>query len=111
MDINGDAVAMVSTTLRSTNMSYHFPLERCLAILEKLSNKKPVSRGTIQANFKFRLIGDILETTSSASILHEVLNERFNDDSMEGLLCADAILKNGPAHQAGLKWGDVLLGN
>ena len=130
LNAHGEAVAMVSTTLRATKLSYHVPLDRCKYTLDCLVQGHHVPRGTLQAAFSFRDEAHVQGLTESNLAIADFFREQavkdrgsvdgeegetLRDEAVEekpevsGLLQVDIALAGGSGEIAGLRKGDWLL--
>lgn len=133
LNAKGEAVAMVSTTLKETNLSYHIPLHMCAYALQFLRNSQPVPRGSIQTVCTFTQGTQINALAKSnvhlaAFLQEQQLKKEEGEEEKEaeeeegevgksvdvevgdiGLLEVDLVLAGGPGDVAGLKKGDILL--
>ena len=104
INIKGEVVALNAGGNNSAASSYFLPLNRVIRALELISQKKPITRGTILTEFEFLPI-DKLKRLGMSRTTESLLLD--NEDKDNGLLVAKRIIKDSPVYNY-LKSGDIL---
>ena len=104
INIRGEVIALNAGGNNSAASSYFLPLNRVIRALELISEKKPITRGTILTEFEFLPI-DQLKRLGMSRSTESLLVE--NKDKDNGLLVAKRIIKDSPVYNH-LKSGDIL---
>ena len=106
LDIHGRAVAINAGGNKKSASSFYLPLDRVVRALKLIQENRPVSRGTIQVEFR-HLSYDKLKRLGLPDRVENELRTKRNDGT--GLLAIQKVLPKGPGSRAGLEVGDVLL--
>ena len=102
INIRGEVIALNAGGNNSAASSYFLPLNRVIRALELISEKKPITRGTILTEFEFLPIDQLKRLGMSQSTESLLLENKDN-----GLLVAKRIIKDSPVYNH-LKSGDIL---
>ena len=102
INIRGEVIALNAGGNNSAASSYFLPLNRVIRALELISEKKPITRGTILTEFEFLPIDQLKRLGMSRSTESLLLENKDN-----GLLVAKRIIKDSPVYNH-LKSGDIL---
>ena len=101
INIRGEVIALNAGGNNSAASSYFLPLNRVIRALELISEKKPITRGTILTEFEFIPIDQLKRLGMSRSTESLLLENQDN-----GLLVAKRIIKDSPVYNH-LKSGDI----
>ena len=102
INIRGEVIALNAGGNNSAASSYFLPLNRVIRALELISEKKPITRGTILTEFEFLPIDQLKRLGMSRSTESLLLDNKDN-----GLLVAKRIINDSPVYNH-LKSGDIL---
>ncbi|MEE8507919.1 MAG: trypsin-like peptidase domain-containing protein, partial [Myxococcota bacterium] len=105
VDISGRAIALNAGGSVRASSSYYLPLDAAVRALALLRRGESVSRGTLQAVFRYRPY-DELRRLGLRPESEAVVRERFPDGT--GMLIVHQVVPGGPA-DGGLEVGDVIL--
>ena len=105
INIRGEVIALNAGGNNSAASSYFLPLNRVIRALELISEKKPITRGTILTEFEFLPMDQLKRLGMSRSAESFLLD---NEDKDNGLLVAKRIIKDSRIY-GHLKPGDILI--
>eukprot|EP00510_Aplanochytrium_minuta_P006776 CAMPEP_0184042620 /NCGR_PEP_ID=MMETSP0955-20130417/66449_1 /TAXON_ID=627963 /ORGANISM="Aplanochytrium sp, Strain PBS07" /LENGTH=920 /DNA_ID=CAMNT_0026333405 /DNA_START=166 /DNA_END=2926 /DNA_ORIENTATION=- len=103
----GKAVAMVAAGDDYTNISLYIPLFRAARCVELIRQGKPVPRGTIQVAWKHKTFEEVKRYDVPDNIIQTMKKAAVDENEMY-MLTVEKLLPKGPAHDAGVRNGDVL---
>jgi S1-C subfamily serine protease len=104
---DGSVVALNAGGKSTSASSYYLPLQRVVRALDLIRSGEPVSRGTMQAVYRYTPYDELARLG-----LSEQTEARARAESPygTGMLVVTETVPGGPARAAGLEPGDVLLG-
>jgi len=106
LDIHGRAVAINAGGKKKSASSFYLPLDRVVRALKLIQDQRPISRGTIQVEFRHLSYDKLKRLGLPDRIEYEL---RIKRSGGTGLLTVQKVQPEGPGSRAGLEVGDVLL--
>ncbi|PMD37767.1 trypsin-like serine protease [Hyaloscypha variabilis F] len=105
VNIHGQAVAMQAGNKSRTATDYFLPLDRPLRALQCLQKGEPITRGTIQCQWKFKPFNECQGLGLTAEWESE-LRKAFPNEV--GVLVAERVIPQGPSDSK-IQVGDILI--
>ncbi|KUJ16692.1 trypsin-like serine protease [Mollisia scopiformis] len=105
VNIDGQAVALQAGGRNAAATDYFLPLDRPLRALECLQKGEPITRGTIQCQWKFNPFNEC-QGLGLSSEWETAFREAFPNEV--GMLVAERIIPEGPSDSK-IKVGDILI--
>lgn len=105
INIHGQAVAMQAGGKAKTATDYFLPLDRPLRALQCLQKGEPITRGTIQCQWKFKPFNECHGLGLSPE-WESAFREAFPNEV--GILVAERVIPQGPSDSK-IKVGDILI--
>ena len=105
INVHGQAVAIQAGGKAKTATDYFLPLDRPLRALQCLQRGEPITRGTIQCQWKFKPFNECQGLGLSPE-WESAFREAFPNEV--GILVAERVVPHGPS-QSKIKVGDILI--
>lgn len=105
INVHGQAVAMQAGGKAKTATDYFLPLDRPLRALQCLQKGEPITRGTIQCQWKFKPFNEC-QGLGLTPEWESALREAFPNEV--GTLVAERVIPEGPSDSK-IKVGDILI--
>jgi len=106
LDLQGRAVALNAAGATNSASDFYLPLDKVQRALKLLQQGKPISRGTLQTEFR-HLSYEYLKKLGLPEAIEKESRRRHVDGT--GLLTVSGVVPEGPGYLAGLQVGDILL--
>ncbi|KAL9057802.1 MAG: hypothetical protein Q9162_002143 [Coniocarpon cinnabarinum] len=105
VNLDGHAIAMQAGGRNDAATDYFLPLDRPRRALECLQKQQPITRGTIQAQWLIKPF-DECKRLGLSKKWENYIRKEFPKET--GLLVAEVVLPEGPAHHS-IEEGDILM--